>query len=342
LDLTVHNYDSTGLIRATERNTLKPNENITPMERFFVLHHGDAPSPGEPENWRLTVDGDVERPLSLGIGELRELGEHTVVALAECAGTSRKFLDRKAPGVQLGNGSLGVGSWEGVPLAAVLHQAGLGKDTAAIVIGGPDGEPDAPFEKGLPIEKALDSDTLLCWRMNGADLPFMHGGPVRLVVPGWYSIWWVKWLKSLTVIKEPFRGYWQSEKYVYKTPGDTEEPIVSAQRVKSLIVRPHEAERLGGDKVTISGYAWCGDAAISRVDVQIDDGPWLQASIAPSDERWTWNRWALPWIKPEPGTHQLRSRAHDAKGRDQSIRQIWNELGYGNNFVQPVHVTVEA
>src|SRR5437016_4741138 len=210
------------IVTAAPENSETPLESIrswvTPNRLFFVRNHFEVPELDLAE-WRLEVGGCVSRPMQWTWDELAQLPERTVFATVECAGNGRSFLTPHVHGVQWGAGAIGHAEWTGVPLRQVLEKAGVQPGTVEVLFEGMDhgSEADHPepmhFARSLPLDKAMDPDTLLAYRMNGELLDPVHGFPVRLFVPGWYGVASVKWLWRIEVLDRPFRGYFQSKKY---------------------------------------------------------------------------------------------------------------------------------
>jgi DMSO/TMAO reductase YedYZ molybdopterin-dependent catalytic subunit len=231
----------------------------------------------------------------------------------------------------------------------VLETAGLRPDTREIVIQGADQghvagrtEPIA-FSRGLGLQKALDPDTLLAYAMNGEPLPPEHGFPLRLLVPGWYGMASVKWVTHVEASAQPFRGYYQAERYVMipqKHDETTATPLTTI-RVRSLITAPTADAVLARGPQRIRGVAWSGTAPVTGVEVSVDGGmTWEPAAFASEAERYAWRRWEYLWEATTPGAATLFSRAVDAEGHAQPLEPEWNRLGYANNAIQGVAVTV--
>ncbi|HWY87337.1 MAG TPA: molybdopterin-dependent oxidoreductase, partial [Gemmataceae bacterium] len=231
------------VVTAVPENSETPLDSVrswvTPTRLFFVRNHFTMPLL-EAETWRLAVEGCVKRRQVWTLDEVTDLPERTVFATVECAGNGRSFLTQRAAGVQWGAGAVGHAEWTGVPLKLVLERSGLEADALEVLFEGADvgTEPDhpepMPFQRSLPLAKALHPDTLLAYRMNGELLQPSHGFPLRLFVPGWYGVASVKWLDRIEAIASPFRGYFQSTKYTVKRPGrqGLETEVVGPMTVK--------------------------------------------------------------------------------------------------------------
>jgi DMSO/TMAO reductase YedYZ molybdopterin-dependent catalytic subunit len=299
---------------------------LTPAEQRFVRSHFPVP-PVEPER-ELRIEGAVARPLALSPAELRALPARTVTVTTECAGNHRATLRPPTPGEQWGGGALSTAQWTGAPLALVLEKASVLEAAVEAVFRGSDcgdAGDGAGFARSLPRDRALDRDTLIAWEMNGGPIPHQHGGPVRLIVPGWYGMASVKWLERIELVEEPFAGRFQTESYVY-APGAP----VTWTRVKSMILEPGPSARSG--RLVIRGLAWGGQGGIERVEVALGctDRDWRPARLVGPALPYAWRRFELDW-DAKPGTYVLRSRAFDATGATQPDEPERNELGYGAN-----------
>jgi hypothetical protein len=256
----------------------------------------------------------------------------------ECSGNSRTRFDPPAEGTPWLDDAVGNAEWQGVPLRHLLDLAGLRSSAQEIVSQGAD---DPVMQRGLPLGAALDPDTLVIWRMNGAELLPAHGGPVRLFVPGWGGIASTKWLVGLEVIDHRFDGFWNAENYVLISPSGDETGRVEEMPVKSVIVRPSTGEELDTGPTTISGFAWSGFGGIERVEVSVDGGQtYRPAAITHEAGPRSWVRWEYVW-EASAGLAKLQSRATDATGRTQPEVAPWNAKGYQMNAISEVLVNVQ-
>jgi DMSO/TMAO reductase YedYZ molybdopterin-dependent catalytic subunit len=344
-EIITHARDSNGYIRASETVLSAAEGVVTPTELFFILNHYDAPQPIAPETFSLHIGGAVQKPYTLSYADFRKLPSRSLIALVECAGTSRKFLEPPTPGTQLGNGSLSCGEWTGVSLGSLIHKAEPIGDPVEVVIEGRDrgtAQPEgveSSFAKSLPWEKALAPDTMIAWALNGQPLGHLHGSPVRLVVPGWYGVWWVKWISRIAVSGERFQGFWQKRRYVYDWPDGRQEQV-TVQKVKALVTDPQPDSTIAPGLHMVRGYAWSGSGAVVLVEFSFDGGhTWRATSLREPRHRWVWSRWEFEWIA-EPGDYLVCARATDELGQTQPLTFEWNRLGYANNAVQRVRLQV--
>lgn len=339
-------------LQLSARNHSMPLEalrqEVTPPGLHYVLTHFDIPDI-DGGSWHLQISGAVERALELNLAALRRDPAITVPVTLECAGNGRSLLSPRPmsqPWVQEG---VGTAHWTGVPLAYLLGKAGVLQNAVEVVFTGADagvqGGVPHHYARSLPVREALRADVVLAYKMNGAELPPQHGHPLRLVVPGWYGMASVKWLKSIEVVTSPFTGFQQQVAYRYQDSADDAGTPVSRIRVRSLMVPPGVPDFftrkriLGPGPVLLQGRAWSGEGAVTGVEVGID-GTWLPAQLEKPVGGFAWRKWTLPWIA-EPGEHVLSCRATDATGAVQPVEQNWNYQGMGNNMVQRISVTVE-
>jgi DMSO/TMAO reductase YedYZ molybdopterin-dependent catalytic subunit len=315
----------------------------TEIEDLFLVHHYARPDTAGLTT--LTVVGTDGAEVSISHEKLRELPSRKVTAVLECAGNGRGLLARRAPGNQFGLGLCGQAQWEGTSLGRVLEEAGVDSDFETAVASAldhgvtmPEGSHDR-FAKGLPRHKALAADTILAWSVNGEPIPEDHGGPLRLVVPGWYGIWWVKWCQRIELTAEQFSGFWQNQRYTYQTDDGTVVAPVADQRPRAVLVSPQPGARVH-DGAELQFLAWAGEESIVLVEFSIDDGAtWQSAEQVEDGGRWSWTRWAaeLPPGLPR-GVTRISVRATDSAGRQQAAQPDENRLGYGNNGIQVVEV----
>jgi DMSO/TMAO reductase YedYZ molybdopterin-dependent catalytic subunit len=319
---------------------------VMPNAHFYVRNHFQIPRL-DLSDWRLEVAGLVDRPLSLSLHDLHTMPSQTSVVTLECAGNGRFSLDPAVPGEQWELGAVSTAEWTGVPLTEVLDRAGVRSTAREAVFRGADsgdveGRADPiRFERSLSLDVARDADALLAYAMNGEPIPLQHGYPVRLIMPNWYGVASVKWLTEIELIDRAFDGYFQAEKYHFEWQrnGAVDREPVTLQRVRALITEPspHEAVELGD--LAVRGVAWSGAAAIARVEVSVDGGPWQEARLVGDRHRHSWQWWELLTRLDRPGPFSLRVRATDLAGQSQSEQPEWNPLGYGNNAIQEMRLS---
>lgn len=325
-------------------------EPITPSGLHYLLTHFDMPVVGG--DWRLAIGGLVERPLSLDLADLQARPAVTLPVTLECAGNGRALLAPRYVSQPWFTEAVSTAEWTGTPLRGVLEEAGLDPRCVDLVFTGCDrgiqGGEIQDFQRALPPEEALREDVLLAWAMNGEPLQPQHGAPLRLVVPDWYGVASVKWLRSIEAVAEPFQGYQMLKAYRdTQGPDDPGEPM-RLMRPRALMVPPGipdfatRMRVLEAGPVMLQGRAWVGRGRVERVEVSVDDGAtWQDAALEDSVSRAAWRGWSIPW-DARPGRHTLCVRATDDEGRVQPSEEPWNYQGMGNNMVQRVPVIVLA
>jgi len=328
------------------------NSWITPNELFYVRHHLYKPQV-DLKDWTLKIDGEVERPLTLTLDELKRMPKATVTVTLECAGNGRAFFDPPVAGIQWEKGAVGTARWTGVRLAEVLKKAGVKSTGRYVALDGADRPiskmPD--FIRNVPVEKAMHADTVLAYEMNGEPLPALHGFPLRAVIPGWEGAYSVKWLAHIQVIDREHEGFFVKTAYRYPTkrvaPGAAVDPKDMAPLtglvVKSFINSPLDGASTRAGSVRVTGFAWAGEADIAKVDISTDNGStWRPAQFGKDHERYAWRRFEYEWRVTEPGSYLIMSRATDDRGRVQPMAAQWNPSGYLWNVIDRVRINVEA
>jgi sulfane dehydrogenase subunit SoxC len=316
---------------------------LTPAGLHYLLIHFDIPDANE-SLWRLEIGGLVGRPCSFSLAELKAWPAKTLRVTMECAGNGRGQLSPRYPSVPWLEEGVSTADWTGVPLRKVLE---LKDEAREVVFHGADRGFDAgiehDFARSLSVEQAMRDDVLLAYAMNGAPLPPQHGAPLRLVVPRWYGMASVKWLRSIDAIDRPFDGLQQARSYHFRRSADEKGEPCTLMRVNSLMVPPgipdfYTRRRvLDAGSIEIQGRAWSGAAPIVRVELGID-GAWRDAALdAPRPH--CWQGWRATW-QATSGEHELSCRATDHAGHVQPLEAPWDLSGFGNNRVQRFQVTV--
>lgn len=322
---------------------------FTPNDAFYVRWHMGVPDLAI-AGWKLRVTGPAAAtPREFSHGELRRrFPLHEVAAINQCSGNRRGLFAPHVAGVQWGYGAMGNARWRGVRLKDVLEDAGIAPEAVEVAADGADlptlTGPD--FAKSLPVWKALDSDTLIAFEMNGEPLSRWNGAPARLVVPGWTATYWVKALTELRVLDQPFAGFWMKTGYrvpegLFGPSGfesqDTEHnsPITSI-RINSLFVDPAPGATLHvGRHHEILGIAWDGGAGIQRVEWSADRGAsWREAKLGRDLGRYAWRQWRFRFKPTQTGVHTLLARAQSRDGSMQPDALVRNPAGYHHNVVQ--------
>jgi len=326
---------------------------ITPNDAFFVRYHlADIPLTIDPDAFRLTIQGKVDSPLSLSLPELKTSFEPIeLVAVNQCAGNSRGFFEPRVAGGQIANGAMGNARWKGVALKAVLTKAGVQAGAVQVSFQGLDRPvlPETPaFIKALDLDHALDGEVMIAYAMNGEDLPWLNGFPVRLVVPGYYGTYWVKQLNMITVLDAPFDNFWMKSAYripnnacACTEPGKAPASTVPIGRfnVRSFLTNIAEGATVAADKdLSLRGIAFDGGYGISDVVVSGDGGKtWVEADLGENLGKYSFRQWSAKVALPA-GKHRLMVRASNRIGQSQPLEPLWNPAGYMRNVVEVTNV----
>jgi DMSO/TMAO reductase YedYZ molybdopterin-dependent catalytic subunit len=326
---------------------------ITPVNHFFVRNHMFEPAKFDAKAWQLSITGEVERPLSLTFADLKRLSFHSVINTMECAGNGRSLQNPKVPGIQWGKGAVGNAKFSGPSLRTLLEKAAVKDSAKHVMFRGLDQVPGKvpPFIRSIPIDKAMDADTLVATQMNGEPLTTHHGFPARAITPGWAGAASCKWLTEITVTSKPGEGNFMNPGYRVPNapvkPGDVVKPEdthpVTALSVKSLIAAPSGGAKLKPGPQVIRGVAWAGEAEITKVEISTDDGAtWDEAKLGEDQAKYAWRLWAYNWKPAKSGEYVILSRATDSHGRVQPEAPAWNPSGYLYNAYDQVKVNVQA
>ncbi len=337
------------------------DDEVTPADKFFIRMNGQIPEPfaTDPKAWKLRLDGEVNTPLELTLGELEARFPLVTRRLQmECGGNGRSFFSPETRGNQWGNGAISCAEWTGVRLRDVLAAAGLKPGAKFTGHFGADphlsGATDrAAISRGMRLEKAMDEDTLIALRMNGAPMPHLHGAPVRLLVPGWPGSLSQKWLTRITILDKPHTGAGMGGTS-YRVPV---RPIVPGSRndgqdftdlesmpVRSILTNLQHGSRLpaGTRQLDVRGFAWAGDNTVRAVHTSLDFGAtWQEMQLSPPPNRHAWQRWQGRVALPSDGYFEVWYRATDDQGRMQPHAPAnWNPQGYGGNALSRIAVLV--
>ncbi|MGH3878154.1 MAG: sulfite oxidase [Actinophytocola sp.] len=339
-------------LRLAARNHGMPLEalrhDLTPPGLHYLLVHYDIPFV-DPSSWRLQVGGHVRTPLTLDLADLHDRPRVSRTVTLECAGNGRARLLPRPVSQPWLDEAVGTAEWTGCSLAALLDEAGVLDGTVDVVFTahdhGTERGVEQDYTRALPIAEALSGNVLLADEMNGAPLPPQHGAPVRLVVPGWYGMAHVKWLRDIAVLPSRFTGYQNA--VAYRLRADADDPGVPVSRIqpRALVVPPGFPDFMtrrrivDAGAVELFGRAWSGRAPVVGVELSVDDGlTWTPAALGPETSRFAWRSWSFAW-DAVPGEYTLRVRAADTEGV-QPVDQPWNLQGMANNMAQRVAVTV--
>jgi sulfite oxidase len=336
------------------------DDDTTPIEKFFIRNNGQIPEAAkEPDKWKIVIDGEVVKPLELTFGEIKsKFKAQTRRMVLECGGNGRSFFSPPASGNQWTNGGAGCAEWTGVRLADVLNMAvvkAFGLYTAHfaadIHLSGDASKPT--LSRGVPIAKAMDPDSMIVWAMNGQPLPNIHGGPVRLLYPGWVGSASQKWLTRMTIRDKEHDGPGMggtSYRLPIKpmVPGDKPDPKnfknLESMPVRSIITNPANGSKLpaGTREVKLRGASWAGDFTVRRVEISTNYGmTWQSTDLEKLKNKYDWQRWTGAVHLPRDGYYEIWARAQDSRGLMQPhVAPNWNPSGYGGNPLHRVAVLV--
>lgn len=287
-----------------------------PNNEFFTIKHYNLPDIA-PEAWRLEITGLVGQPMSITLDDLKARPSQEVSFTMECSGNH---------GLPFLIGAIGNANWAGTPLAPLLQEAGVLPEGIEVVFWGSDAGPGEvndmtlteQFARSMSLSDAMDPNIILCYMMNGEPLPQDHGGPVRLIAPGWYGVANVKWLHRIELLNTRYMGRFMAREYVTIREEQVDDTTVARftsvtrDRLKSA---PAKVTRLDGE-YQIIGAAW--GAPIAAVEVQIDGGEWVAATLEEGvGAEFAWTIWSLNWGQPAAGEHTITSRAIDTEGHTQ-------------------------
>ena len=309
---------------------------MTANSDFFIRNHFRVPKISA-ENWNLEIGGLVTNPLKFSYPDLLLASSVRRPLTLECAGNVS------------GGAGVSTAFWSGLPLVELLKQAGVRADATTVILCGADaGEGEGVpagthYARSIPLEKSMDPSTLLAYEMNGEPLPPEHGFPVRAVVSGWYGMDSVKWLTRVEVSREPFKGYFQQERYLAEQANGERLPI-TRMRVSSKFLRPLDDEEIRTKSYQIEGRAWAGERKISKVELRFDGkGEWQAAVLGESPAAMVWTPWTFAWSVPPAGQYTIDVRASDEEGNSQPmVRDPNRKDDYELNTSQRVSVKVTA
>jgi len=317
---------------------------------FYRRNHFPYPKLS-PHSYWLPINGVIKKPKIFSMQEIQQLPAKTMKVVLECSGDKREFFEPKVFGEQWGNGAISQGYWKGVPLKILLEQTELLDDAKEVIVVGYDyGKSPGidgihHFARSLPLEKALHPDTIIAYEYNQKPIPFKHGYPLRLMVPGWYAMASVKWIKQIIVTDSKFEGPFQSIEYVYYPHKDNNQDSipVTIVNVNSTIQKPNNRQILDSGKHIIKGIAWTGLGTIQKLEVSTDNGQtWSEAEIELDRYKgYGWVSWFFEWTALKKGEYTIVSKATDSYNRTQPMSPFWNRKGYGYNAVDCIHVKVE-
>jgi DMSO/TMAO reductase YedYZ molybdopterin-dependent catalytic subunit len=336
------------------------DDDTTPTPKFFIRNNGQTPEPfKEGDGWKLAIEGEVNSRLELALGDIKKRWKpRTYRMVLECGGNGRSFFTPQARGNQWTNGGAGCAEWTGVPLREVLQAAGPKPSAVYTANYGADVHLSGDIKqevlsRGVPMSKAMEQHGLLVWAMNGQPLETIHGGPLRLVIPGWPGSASHKWVRRIVLRDREHDGQGMkgtSYRVAIKpiVPGskadDSNFKVMESMPVRGIVTSPANGTKLGAGtkELALRGAAWAGDNEVDRVNVSIDYGAtWQPTRLAPARNRFDWRRWTASVKLPSDGYYEIWVRATDNRGRSQPhIAGNWNPQGYGANPMHRIAILV--
>jgi len=335
---------------------------FTPNEAFYVRWHLEGiPNAVDLKNWKLQVEGNVNKPTALSLSDLmQKFKPASLAAVNQCSGNSRSRLQPRVPGGQWGNGAMGNALWTGVRLRELLDMAGVKSGSLQVQFQGletghgPEGLGSSLFLKSLDLGNPVLDECVVAYLMNGEPLPMLNGFPVRLVVPGYFATYWTKCLTWIRVLNASDENFWMKTGYrVPDTPrGNTTPEDVKAGKVKtvpverfpvrSFLISPDGSSKIpAGMIVTLRGIAFSGFGRVNLVEVSDDGGRnWMAARLGDDHGAYSFRTWEASWTAKSPGRYSLAVRATDEKGNTQPDEPIWNPGGYLWNRIERQQIVV--
>jgi DMSO/TMAO reductase YedYZ molybdopterin-dependent catalytic subunit len=328
---------------------------FTPNDQFFVRWHWALiPTEVDVATFKLTVRGHVNQALSLSMADILAMPRVEMAAVNQCSGNSRGLFQPRVSGGQWENGAMGNARWIGVRLRDVLDRAGVKSGAVAARFKGLDEaliETAPSFMKSLDIDHARDGEVMLAYQMNGEQLPLLNGFPLRLIVPGWYSTYWVKMLNDIEILNAPDDNYWMKTAYripdtphANVKPGESGVATVPINRMapRSFFTNlTNGATVKPGAPLSVRGIAFGGDCGVAQVQLSDDGGStWRAAALGPDQGKYGFRRWSAEVAAPSSGTLTLQARCTNANGEAQPTEPNWNPGGFMRNVIESVRLVV--
>lgn len=337
------------------------NDDLTPNDLFFVRNNGIPPGKVDVDTWTLTIRGEsASQEKSYTLAELKsKFKTYTYDITLECGGNGRSEFNPPAKGNQWGTGAVGCAKWTGVRLSDVLRDVGYKDDAVYVAYKGADlhvsGDQEKdPISRGVPIDKALENESLIAWQMNDEDIPKLNGYPLRLVFGGFPASCSGKWLKEIMIRNKVHDGAKMGGQS-YRIPCDPVAPgtkveekdmcIIEQMPVKSIITSPKTGATIKtNQKINISGKAWTAASNISKVECSVDFGMnWKTCKLDSSANHFAWQKFDTQLSFDKVGYYEVWARATDSNGKTQPIiLPGWNPKGYLNNACHRIAVKVQA
>jgi DMSO/TMAO reductase YedYZ molybdopterin-dependent catalytic subunit len=328
---------------------------FTPNDQFFVRWHwAIIPPKVDVSTFRIAIRGHVGNPLSLSLADILAVPRVELAAVNQCSGNSRGLFQPRVAGGQWENGAMGNAKWTGVRLRDLLDRAGVKAGAVAVRFNGldqpvVDGAPD--FMKSLNIDHARDGEVMVAFAMNGEQLPLLNGFPLRLIVPGWYSTYWVKMLNDVEVLDAPDNNYWMATAYripdtphASVTPGQNGFKTVPISRMvpRSFITNVRSGSALKSNTtVPIRGLAFGGDCGVSQVEFSADHGQsWHKTNLGRDEGKYSFRQWSTQIRTPQSGKLTVQVRCTNSKGEVQPAQPNWNAAGFMRNVIESTELKI--
>ena len=328
---------------------------FTPNDRFFVRWHWSAiPDTIDLATYRLAIRGHVNQPQSISMADILALPRYEIAAVNQCSGNSRGLFQPRIAGGQWQNGAMGNAKWTGVRLRDVLDRAGVKPGATTVRFNGLDDPvvPEAPdFIKSLSLDHARDGEVMLAYQMNGEQLPLLNGFPLRLVVPGWFSTYWVKMLNDIEILDKPDDNFWMKSAYLIPAtphaavqPGQTGFPTEPINRMipRSFFTNVTSATTIkSGAPIPLRGIAFGGDCAVTTVETSLDAGQtWRPATLGRDEGPYSFRQWTADATAPANGSLTAMVRCTNTKKEVQQPDPIWNPGGFMRNNIESVTLKI--
>jgi DMSO/TMAO reductase YedYZ molybdopterin-dependent catalytic subunit len=326
---------------------------FTPNDQFYVRWHWAViPNSVDVNNFKLSVRGHVDQALSLSIEDILRLPRVELAAVNQCSGNSRGFFLPRVPGAQWAHGAMGNAKWTGVHLKDVLDRAGVKSGAVQVRFKGLDEPvvPDAPtYRKSLAIDHARDGEVMIAFAMNGEQLPLLNGFPLRLIVPGWYSTYWVKMLSEIEVLDKPDDNYWMVNAYTIPdtpraniAPGESGVKMIPINRMvpRSFFTNLAAGASVPANShVPLRGIAFGGDTGVAKVELSTDGGKsWQPTTLGTDHGKYGFRQWEASISLPEKGSYLLMVRCTNSTGEVQPDQPNWNNSGFMRNVIETIQV----
>jgi DMSO/TMAO reductase YedYZ molybdopterin-dependent catalytic subunit len=335
---------------------------FTPNEAFYVRWHLETlPNAVDLKEWRLRVDGNIEKSLEFSFPDLlNRFQAVSVAAVNQCSGNSRSRFQPRVPGGQWGNGAMGNALWTGVKLRDILDAAKLKTGSVQVQFEGldrglgPDGNGSNRFMKSLDLNSPVIDEVILAYAMNNKPLPVLNGFPLRVVVPGYFATYWLKSLASIRVLDKTDENFWMKTAYrIPDTPRGSTTPDefktgkvptvpIAKIPVRSFLISPDGSDKIpAGFPLVLQGIAFSGNGGIKKVEVSNDNGAnWHDAGLGENFGPYSFRTWQFAWTPKRSGKYQVAVRATDGSGNTQPDDGVWNPAGYMWNKIERQEIVV--